>query len=135
MSTPAILFSLLAVSFIIEATVVAFPFVLIICLTAYILYPDLRTVLISFLAGIIIDILKLSPMGITSAVILVSFLIIDLVRHAFEIKDYKIMLFILFAASFAYSKYFSYSGNLVLYILIFGAAGLFISYFFKKISW
>lgn len=118
-----------------ESTILAFPLVLIFSVLLSILYPDYKTIILVFLCGVILDIIKVSQVGSTSTIILLSFLTLSLIKKGFEIKDYKTIILFLFASSFIYSKYFSYTDNLITYLLIFGGAGIFISYFRKKLLW
>lgn len=135
MNTRLIISLLLFVSLFIETSLVAFPFIFILSVITYILFPDLKTFMTVFLIGLGLDILKASPVGATPLVIFSSFSLLDLVRRVFELKDYKIIILILFIMSLIYSKVFSYTDNLLIYILLFGGSLGFISYFYKKSLW
>lgn len=135
MSIRLALFLILFFSLFFESTIVTFPLVLIFSVLLYILYPDYKTIILGFLCGVILDIIKVSQVGATSTIILLSFLTLSLIKKGFEIKDYKTIILFLFASSFIYSKYFSYTDNLITYSLIFAGAGIFIFYLRKKLLW
>lgn len=131
-----ILLTLIFLSLVFDGTIVSLPLVFTFALICYIFAPDASTVLILFLAGIILDILRVSGVGSTSAAMTLSYAFIYFYRRAFELKDYRILLVILLVLSFIYGKVFNYSGNLISYLLIFILAGVIFSYFSKsKFLW
>ncbi len=127
-----ILLVFLALSLFVETTIFSFPFIFAFCLLLYIFFPGGRTVFSAFIASLIIDVLKAAPPGLTALAIFTAFIAIDLYRGAFELKDYKIILLIIFGFSFAYAKFASYADNLLVYIMVFGGLGLSFAYFHKK---
>lgn len=135
MSIKQFLVFLLFLSVIIESTVFAFPFVFIISLILYLTAPSTRTVIYAFIAGLLIDIVRLSTIGLTPLAILISFLILDMVKTRMLLNSHKTILLILFVAAFLYGNFFSYNGNLLVYVSVFGAAYLFTAYFYRKTTW
>ena len=132
MNLKNILIALLVLSLFIETTIFSFPFIFAFSILLYILFPDARTVFSVFAASLLIDVLKAAPPGVSALAIFITLLAIDLYRRVFEIKDYKIMLLIICAFSFAYAKFASYTDNLIVYLVIFGGFGLLFAYFHKK---
>lgn len=126
----------LFLSLFIETTFIAFPLTLIFSILLYILYPETKTFLLILFASLVLDALKLSSIGLTSVFIFFPLLIVNLLRKTLEIKDYKIIIVFLFAASFIYAKLFSYTDSLLTFVLIFGSSLAFFIYFYKKnFSW
>jgi len=119
----------------IESTVFAFPFVFVVSLILYILFPDTRTIIYAFIAGLLIDIARLSIIGATPITLLMSFLILNMIKEKVLLNSYKTILPILFASAFIYGNFFSYENSLLVYISVFGAAYLFAEYFYRKTTW
>ncbi|MBI4091888.1 MAG: hypothetical protein HY427_01640 [Candidatus Levybacteria bacterium] len=119
-----------------ELTLIPFPVVFLISLVFYILYPEVRTVIFTTTAGLLLDILSVSIIGQTSLVILVSFLIIDIYKKAFEIRDWRASFVILFISTYIYAKIFSYETSPLLFIVVFGVAAILINYFMRgRLLW
>ncbi len=135
MNLRIILFLALFSSLIFELTIISFPLVFVICLISYILYSDEVSLIGAFVAGLILDSINLNPLGLSSVIILSSFLLIDAARRIFEIKDYRLIILILFVTSYAYAVIFSYSSNILIYISVFTFSALIYSYFHKKMAW
>lgn len=131
MNTRLILAILLFLSLFVETSYLAFPFVFVICITSYILYPDLKTFVLVALTALTLDALKASTIGLTSLTIFISIFAFEVSKSAFEIKDYKIIMLVLFVATFVYANIFSYSNNILLYIVLFTAAGI-VLHFYRK---
>ena len=131
-----LLLAILFISLFFELTLVPFPIVFLVSLVLYILYPKVRTVIFASIAGLLLDILNVSLPGFTPLAILISFLIIDLYKKAFDIRDWRVLFIILFISTYIYAKIFSYSSNLLLFILVFGTTGIIINYTTKrKLLW
>ncbi len=125
-----VLFLFLSVA--IESTVFAFPFIFVVSLILYILFPDTKTIVYTFIAGLLIDTLRTSIIGTTPITLLISFLILDLIKTRMLLNSHKTILLVLFASAFLYGNVFSYEDDLLIYVAVFGAAYLFIVYFYRK---
>ncbi len=123
------------VSLFFETTIIPFPLVFIISALAYILYPELIIVIVSFVAAFILDVIKLSPVGLTPMVIILTFGVVEIFKRAYETRDPKFILLFLIVGSFIFAKFFSYNPNLFIYIALFGATGVIGFYLSKKLSW
>lgn len=136
MEAKNILAVLLILSIFIETTVFSFPFVFVLSLLLFIFFPEMRILFLIFFISLLMDVLKSSATGIYPLVIFSSFALIALYRKAFELKDYKVVLLILFLLTFAYAKFASYADNLIIYVVIFGGSAIFFAYFLKKkLTW
>lgn len=136
MNLRLILALLLFLSLLVETSYFTFPLVFIICVTYYILYPDLKTFALAAFTALTLDALKASPLGLTSISIFISIFIFEVSKSAFEIKDYKIIMLFLFVATFTYANIFSYSNSLLLYILVFLMSGIVLSFIYRrKLLW
>ena len=135
MNLKIILYVLIGVSLILETTLITFPLTYILVLALYSLYPKKRTIITAFFAGLILDSLKLSPIGITSIIFLFSFLGFEMMKQVSELKDFRINILIIAVLSFIYAEVFSYSANILIYALVFGLAAFTISYFNKRVPW
>lgn len=111
MNPKNILFILLPFALLFDGSLISIPMVFIIAVLLYILSPTNLTVLISFLAGLVIDILRVQNF-ITPLALVVTFILILFYRRAFEIKGYKIIILMLIISSFVYGKLSGYSGGL-----------------------
>ena len=131
-----LLLTILFISLFFELTIIPLPIVFLVSIIFYVLYPSIRTIIFVMIAGLLLDILSVSVPGLTPLAALVSFLIIDLYKKAFEIRDWRVFLLILFISTYGYARIFSYSNNLLLFILAFGTAGVIIKYFTRgKTVW
>jgi hypothetical protein len=122
-------------SFFLEGSVFSFPLVFACLALLYILRPGPAMVLVGFIAGFILDALRLSPVGEASFAIVGTFLIIEILKREVTFKDYKFVIFFLFIASYIYAVIFNYSNNLIIYLLLFGLATIIFSYIYIKTSW
>lgn len=109
----------LFVSLFLELTLVSFPFVFLISLPFYILYPDVRTITVTVVFGVLADIINVSVIGQTPLAILITYLFIELYKKAFDTRDWRILISILLAAAYIYSRIFSYYSNPILFISLF----------------
>ncbi len=135
MSLRNILVLLLFLSFVIESTVFAIPFVFVVSLVLYILFPDLKTIIYTFIAGLLLDITKVSIIGLTPLILLILFFGLDLIKTRMLLNSYRTILLLLFASAFLYGNFFAYEDNMLIYASIFGISYLLILYFNKKSSW
>lgn len=121
-----ILFVSFAVAVLLETTIISFPIFFILSFLAYILYPEPKTIIGVFLLGFVLDSLKASPLGFSSALILGSFLLVEIIKSLFELKDQKLTLALLFVLSYAFSYFSKYNPNILIHLAIFIlAAGAF----------
>lgn len=132
MNFKKILFVAIFVSLLFDATLFSVPIVFPLCLLCYILYPDLETIVVSLLAGIVLDSIRLTPMGATVLIMALSFCILETVKRSLALKDYKLIILILFIASYVFATIFSYSNNLLIYVLIYAGVGVAAYYLSKK---
>ncbi|OGH17240.1 MAG: hypothetical protein A3C30_01385 [Candidatus Levybacteria bacterium RIFCSPHIGHO2_02_FULL_40_18] len=116
----------LFISLFLESTVISFPFIFLISLIYYIFYPSTRTLITAVLAGLFIDILSVSIIGQTSLAILISYLLIEFYKKAFDTRDWRILLILLFTATYIYSNIFPYENNLLIYLSLFVSIGIII---------
>ncbi len=135
MNTRNLIFALILGALILETTILPFPLVFALSLLAYILYPQGVVVIACFFAGLLLDALKVSPIGITPVVILGSFAAIEFIKKMVNFKSIGPIILVLFFASYAFARAFSYNDNLVIYILVFAVATGIFSYVFKKPLW
>ena len=131
-SKKTLIFPVMLVLIFLEFTFISFPFVLLILLLSYILYPSVRFIILACIIGIIVDSISLSTIGKTPLFLVASFLLIDVYKKAFEIKDSRVLAGILFVLTFVYSRLFSYSDSLFMFVLIFGIAAFAIRYVAKN---
>ena len=122
------------ISLFLQTTLVSLPLVFILAFTMFVFYPDSKSLIVGFFAGVVLDILKLNVIGLTPIIIIGSFLLIQIIRKLAELKDYRVVLFLLFAASYIYASTFSYSNNIFWFAGIYLTIGLIIFYFQNKIS-
>lgn len=129
MISEKLLFFILLFSLFLELTIIPFPITFLIVLLLYLLYPKTQNIIVAIIIGVILDILTVRTIGQAPLFILASFLIIDLYRKAFEIKDPQVLLVILGIATYIFAKVFSYSSSILIFIMIFGTLGLIVYYF------
>jgi cell shape-determining protein MreD len=118
-----------------EISLIPFPAVFLASLIAYILYPSIRTIIITCAGGLLLDILNVSVLGVTPLAMLISYLLIELYKKFFELRSFKVLLAILFVSTYLFAWIFSYPHNLLVFIVIFTAAGLSINYFLHGRLW
>ncbi len=126
----------LLLSLFLESTLIFFPFVFLTSLLFYIIYPDVRTVILTAFFGILTDIANVSIIGQTTLAILIAYLFIELYKRAFDTRDWRIILLMLFIATYFYASVFIYENSLLIYLLFFVCVGVVINYFVhKKTLW
>lgn len=118
-----------------EATFFSIPFFFITSMLLYILKPQVGIVLVAFLGSIVLDILRVMPVGSTALALFSAFLLVEIMRGEVIFTDYKLATIFIFIASFGYGKIFQYSDNILIYAIIFSSVYLFISYFYRRSSW
>lgn len=80
----------------------------------------------------LLDAIKASNVGLTPLLLSISFISIYSARRLFEIKEYKIVLLMIFVLTYLYALISGYTTNLIIYLLIFALAGVTFSYFSKS---
>ena len=124
------------ISLLFESTLISIPFVFLLSLIYYIIYSGARTIIVTVIFGVLADIISVSVIGQTPLALLMTYLSIELYKKAFDTRDWRIFLFILFAATYVYSKIFSYSTDPILFLSIFVFAWIIINFFIKrKLVW
>ncbi len=132
MNIRPILYILMFASLFIDSTLISFPLLFILCLLNYILYSDIKSLTTGVFALILLDILRVSQIGLMPAFFLVTCLVLNLYKKNFEIKDFKMVIFFLFIAGLSFAAVFNYSPNILIYVLVYGVASLVFVYFYKK---
>ena len=136
MNLRLILVLLILASLFFETAILALPFLFIVSILSFMLFPDLKTLILVFIVGILLDILKVNTVGLTPVITFVSFIILVFIKRVFEVRDFRINLLILFFSSFVFANFASYSDNLLIYFLIFGSIWFSLSYFLKtRLLW
>lgn len=136
MNLRLILVLLIFTSLFFETAILALPFLFTVSILSFMFFPDLKTLIIVFIAGILLDILKVNTVGLTPIIIFSSFIILVFIKRVFEIRDFRINLLILFFSSFVFANFASYSDNLLIYFMIFGSIWFSLSYFLKtRLLW
>ena len=115
-----------------EGTVISLPVIFALGCLAFIIYPGFSTVFILFFAGLLLDILRVQTIGVTSASLILSFILIYFYARVFEFKDWRPGFLMIFLFTFIFAKIAGYSTNLIVYFLILAVAGVLFSYFGKK---
>lgn len=115
-----------------EGTIISFPIIFALGCLTFIISPDSSTMVILFIAGIILDILRVQTIGLTSMSMTLAFILIFLYSRIFEFKDWHIWLLIIFIFTLVFARVASYSTNLVVYVLIFMTSGILFSYFRRR---
>ena len=131
-NTRTILLFTLIVSLVLDSTLISLPLVAAICILMYLLYPDIATLVIIFLAGLVIDSLRLAPLGATSLFLVVSCASIYLYENTFELKDLTFAVILLFIFTNIYGLLFGYGVNIVMNLILFALAGGLVYYFGRK---
>src|SRR3989344_4423818 len=109
---------------------------ILVLILSFMLFPDLKTLILVFVTGILLDILKVNTVGLTPIIIISSFIVLVFIKRVFEVRDFRINLLILFFSSFVFANFASYSDNLLIYFLIFGSIWFSLSYFLKtRLLW
>ncbi len=125
MNAKIILLLCLILSLLFQTTLVSFPLYIIFSILLFILYPEWDMVLVIFLGALVLDMLQVVQLGSSAVFILVALLITSFAQKFFNTKDYKSVLAILFLATITYATIFSYSINILLYLILF--VGIFVA--------
>lgn len=119
MITRIVLSSLLLLALILDSTLISLPLLFGFCILLYILYPDMASVVLIFLAGLAIDILRMAPIGSTSFAMIITCGFIYLYRNTFELRDLQFVVILPFVFAYIYAALFNYNANPIIYLLLF----------------
>jgi len=98
----------LILAILLEATVISIPIVLDVLLVYFILSKKSRLLIFAFVAGIILDILRIRVLGLTSIFFMVFILLVFLYEKKFEIATYPFVFFAAFLGGIWYLLLFGY---------------------------
>ena len=109
---------LLFTSLFFQSTLFSFPFVIAFSIFLYILYPE-KIILVSvFITSLLLDSVNANVVGITAIFIFCAFVLLDILRNVFVVKDSRIMLLFIFISSYFYAKFLMYQASTVFYIVL-----------------
>ncbi len=97
----------LLVSVLLQSTLLSIPLMIPFILLYFIYFKDPKIFLISFIFGIILDILLLNPIGATSAFLSIFLFIVSAYERKFETETFYFVLIFSFLGALAYSYLFS----------------------------
>lgn len=132
MNLKSILLIIIFLSLFIDSTIVSLPIVFAISILYYILFPNSATVFFLIFLMLILDVLRVIPLGLSSVALSVSFISIYLVRTFAEISDTKVVGILIFIITLIYARIAEYSTNLFIYTFIFLICSLLFIYFSPK---
>ena len=135
MNLKILLIIFLLLAFIFDGSFVSLPIVFILCVLLYVLEPKSLTVALIFFAGIILDMLRLTPIGSTSLFLLATCALIYLYRNTLELKEMQFIILPPFVFAYIYASLFHYNTNILIYLVLFGISEAAVYYFGRnKIS-
>lgn len=114
-----ILIFLIFASLIFETTIFSFPAITILSLILYIYYPDFSSLIVIFVATLILDMLRLIPIPTSFIFLILLFIAIDYLRRSLDFADVKSTMLIVFIGAFVYARLFEYYPSVLLYGLVF----------------
>lgn len=110
-------FILLIIFLLLEGTVTYLPLTLILLLCLVIVNRSVFIFILAFFAGLLLDIFRLQPLGMTSLFYLVFLFLILLYRRKYEIRSVPFVFIASFFGSVIYLFLFKYNNILILSIL------------------
>jgi len=119
-------------SLFLDGTILSLPIFFALCLLYYILFSDTVSIFVIILLSLILDMLRVVPPGSSAIFLSLTFLVIFLIRTVAEVKDFKVIILLIFAFMYLYATIFNYSTNLFVYLLILGVVSLTFMYFSPK---
>ena len=128
----SILFFMLFLFLFLETTIFSFPTVAIISIILYIYFPDVSTLLIIFIATLILDMLRLTPIPATFIFLILGFAAIEYFRKSLDFSDVKSTMLIVFIGAFVYARLFEYYPSVLFYGVIFVLTFFVINFIAKK---
>lgn len=105
-----------------ESTLFSFPLFFIISLLLIYIKRDLIFYIAIFVMGVVLDMIRMSPLGITPLCIFASYLVLYGYEKYFGSKDIIIAVFIAVISWFLYSYFLHYSLHLFLSAIVIGLA-------------
>lgn len=124
----------LILSVLLESTFVSLPLTLIVSVLYYVLFPQLRTVVIIFLAALALDSMRVTMIGISPLIILTIIFVLNLNERLFDIRDYLYLVAVVILGSLVYSNIFSYQINVMIGGAVLGAVFVAVTVLAKKKS-
>jgi hypothetical protein len=121
MRIKTLLYILIILAFFFDGSFISLPIVFGLCILLYVISPTPISILMGFLAGIIMDMLRLTPIGATSLALVLSCGFIYVYRNTFELNDLKFIILLPFVFAYLYALFFNYNTNIFIYL---GALGV-----------
>ena len=115
-----------------ESTIISFPLVLVASVIAFVLFPEIKTLVVIFLAAFVLDSVRLHMIGITPLVIFAIIFILNFNREFFDIRDYVYLLAVVILGVIVYSHIMDYGISLMISGMIVGALIIFGSVLLKN---
>lgn len=119
----------------VESSLLSIPLFFILGVAGYVYNPGIIWVLSVFIGSIVLDALRMAPLGLSGLFLVAVFMVIEILKGDVVFSDYKIIAVFLFAASFAYAKLLNYSGNVLIYLIFFLFLYAVFSYFIRSKEW
>jgi len=122
MKLTSTLLSAMLFSLFFESTFFSFPLFFIVSLLLIYIKRDLIYYIAIFVMGLLLDMMRMSPLGITPLCIFASYLLLYGYEKYFGSKDILVAIFIAVIAWFLYSYFLHYSLHLFLLAIVIGLA-------------
>ncbi len=116
-----------------ESTIISLPLMLIIIMIIHILYKEMWVMGFAFLAGLILDIAAVRPLGSTSIFLVCWLFLIILYERKYEIDSYQFVLAASFIGSLAFLILFNYP-NVIIQAIVNSFIALIIFSSFKSVK-
>ncbi|RJP47580.1 MAG: hypothetical protein C4584_00310 [Armatimonadetes bacterium] len=123
-----LLLLLLILSLFLEGILFSLPLVFILSLVILVFYPEKKIYFFVFVVGFFLDSLRVVNPGITSLMVFSFYFIFQIYQNIFEVKDYKLLILLVFVSSLIYGKFSDYYVSLPWYIANVGAV-MFLAHF------
>ncbi len=115
---------LLIIAFLLETTIVSFPFVFVVLLVGSVLWPNAGMLVLGCAVGLLLDSIGFRTLGATGLFFLISLFIVFLYQQKFEIQTLPFVCIIAAVGSCIYILLFSYQFVLLQVILCSVFAGV-----------
>lgn len=112
----AVLLSLL-ISVILESSLVSFPLLVLISCMIFFLNSSKESFFLIFIASLILDSLRVLPIGANPIFIFIVFLVLDLYRKNFETADVNPVIFLILVSLLVYAMLAGYFPGIVFFII------------------
>lgn len=110
---------LLFISLFIDSTLVSFPLVFILSVYLLMLFKKKRVYIIVFLTTLVLDALRVEPLGVSAIAVFATSFLISLYSRQLHAADIFFLTVFIFGASFIYGNFVGYSSSVLLYLLSF----------------